>query len=168
MNIVIGKERNEALMKKLGQDTQVYAPGQLPSLTAFLLDDPKIRHLIFLPDAQAGWSMGHILAAAQLLEHKGCIIFLFPQNQDLPRLIRRAQTLEDLDTLLKIGSTDTSSSGGRPAPKPPEPIRPMQIPAGAVLILSVAGSQQRIGCTTRSCRALALLQGAGLYPRCGG
>ena len=71
MNIVIGKERNEALMKKLGQDTPVYAPEQLPSLTAFLLDDPKIRHLIFLPDAQAGWSMGHILAAAQLLEHKG-------------------------------------------------------------------------------------------------
>lgn len=166
MNIVIGKERNEALMKKLGQDTQVYAPEQLPSLTAFLLDDPKIRHLIFLPDAQTGWSMGHILAAAQLLEHKGCIIFLFPQNQDLPRLIRRAQTLEDLDTLLKPGSTDTSSSGGRPAgepepaPKPPEPIRPMQIPAGAVLILSVAGSQQRIGCTTQAvglwhyCKAL--------------
>ncbi len=166
MNIVIGKERNEALMKKLGQDTQVYAPGQLPSLTAFLLDDPKIRHLIFLPDAQTGWSMGHILAAAQLLEHKGCIIFLFPQNQDLPRLIRRAQTLEDLDTLLKPGSTDTSSSGVRPArepepaPKPPEPIRPMQIPAGAVLILSVAGSQQRIGCTTQAvglwhyCKAL--------------
>lgn len=159
MVIIIGKGAaplGEYLEEnKLG--VTVLSAEQIPSLTATLLAMTEVSDMVILPDAQKSWSLAHILSAAKQLQPKGKLVF-FGHPGGLPPLISVAGSKEALLALLQKKAAKPSAQAGsgaggqsQPAPGPqPLAVRPMAIPPGRILILGVAGSQPRIGCTTQA------------------
>lgn len=145
---------------------------RVPSLTGLLLERPEISDIVLTEGVQKNWSMGHILAAAKQLQGRGRLVLMGAGGQ-LPALLCAAEDPEALLALLKKpvkpgGSGTAGGKGPRISregfsglPEPPKmEIRPLSVPPGKMLILGMAGSQRRIGCTTQAvglwhyCKAL--------------
>ena len=136
--------------------------SQVHSLTGLLLAQPEITDIVMLPEAQKCWSMGHILAAAKLLQGKGYMVF-FSSGKTLPVMIK---TVFDHTELLRVlekpkgtqGSKSSGNASGSNALQAAKSestrklrtVRPLSIPPGKILFLGVVGSQHRIGCTTQA------------------
>lgn len=168
MIALIGKKTDtlRSTLHSSGFETVSFMPEQVPSLTAMLLDREGIADIVIPVQLHKEWSMGHILAAAKLLQGKGHVI-LFGTGGPFPELLPVAADIPELLALLKKPAAKEDSTGGlqRPSALPrrtqkvPSP-QPLPMPAGKVLILGVAGSQRRVGCTTQAvalwhyCKAL--------------
>lgn len=141
-----------------------FLPEQVPSLTAMLLEHEAVTDIVIPMEQHKNWSMGHILAAARLLQGKGRVILL-GFGGPFPDLISVAADDAELLELLKKPRRKADSTGGPQRPpvlsgQPQKTPLPLAVPAGKVLILCVVGAQRRIGCTTQAvalwhyCKAL--------------
>lgn len=154
--------------------------GDVPSLMC-LIDLPQTPPCAIVLDFRAGcpYSVPHVLSAAQLLAATRHRLFLL-KGGNLPEslvssgnFILLPETVQE--ALAKIGAcmkkrgkpTDGSSRKEKPEKKRvPSPASKEPPPAlelyGMILILAVAGSQSRIGCTTQAfalwhyCKSLGL------------
>lgn len=174
-----------------GRDYTCMDPAEVPSLMALLSSDPEITDLVILPGAP--WSLAHILAAAKHLQGRGKTYLVggaVPELQKELPLVSRVDTLDGLSSAIEAAqAANTKKPAGRgkgmhhaissppnkEAPAPAEllwrPIQPMRIPDDVVYYIAVAGSQERIGCTTQAiglwhyCKALgfdpAIVAGPG-------
>lgn len=166
------------IMAELEQEeipTALYAPDQIPSLTAMVLSDPSLTAMVLFPGAEKNWSMAHILAAAKQLQGRGYVIFFSPQN-DPPKMIRAVSDTQELLALLRkpvSAASGTGSNGGRVYIPPVAADRvtkrewkpkPLHVPQGKILFVGVAGSQRRIGCTTHAIGLWHYCKKLGLDP----
>lgn len=164
-------------LKAAGFSVTELDPSNVPSLTGLLFDCPDISALVIQDCETARWSVPHVLAAAKQLENRGPVILLgggkltrlcgnaklvyvIERKEDLPAALRRLPKMSDGGR--SLGSADRRTAAERPASTQTKPakIRPIDIPAGKILMLGVIGSQPRIGCTTQAiglwhyCKAL--------------
>lgn len=139
--------------------TLIQTQEDMPSVTSVLLSNPSISDIVFLKGTKKSWSMGHLLAAAKQLQGRGHIIFMSPQNTP-PRMIWSVPDLNALLEALKKSATSIDSGGKAPnqvveaartarAQRHWKP-KLLDVPQGKILILGVAGAQQRVGCTTHA------------------
>lgn len=166
MVVIVGSHseaKNVAMFLEENQHkTLIQAPDDMPSITSLVLDNPSVSDMVFLQGAEQSWSMGHLLAAAKLLEgRRGHVIFVSSQNTP-PRMIWSVPDMSALLKALTKSTVSTTGSGGKIAPlkqliaratrsaKQPWLPKPLDIPPGKVMILGVAGTQRRIGCTTHA------------------
>ena len=161
MTFIIGKGAAMLCqyLEEAGFPAKALEASQAPSLTALLLEQEEAANMVLLQED--AWSMGHILAAAQLLQERGGKMILWgTREQPLPSLLHTCGSQEALPALLRRPLPKPESgqekSGRQESPR----VAPLAVPDGAVLILGVLGSQRRIGCTTQSvalwhyCKAL--------------
>lgn len=157
MTFIIGKGAAmlRQYLEEAGFPAKALEASQAPSLTALLLEQEEAANMVLLQED--AWSMGHILAAAQLLQERGGKMILWgTREQPLPSLLHTAENREALLELLRIAPRKQERERpGKPLPRAAIPLKiePLPIPNGAVIILGVVGAQRRIGCTTQ---ALAL------------
>lgn len=139
----------------------------VPSLTA-LHGLPEDLPCAVVLDLRQGcpYSVSHVLAAANLLTTTPHRLFaLLPDGA--PKALANGLTVlpEDGEQALAV-IRHKMAAGGAP-PKPPEKPKPKKpAPAlrlyGTILILAVAGSQSRIGCTTQTFQLWHCCQQLGL------
>lgn len=156
-------------LSELEQEVDVfkYEAEVIPSLTALLMDQGQITHLIMLPETAENWSLGHILAAAKILRSKRGALIYFGTDKTPAAMITPAKDLPALQKLLQAAQEDQRLPAyATPARnKEIQAIRPLgRIPNDLVLTLAVCGTQQRIGCTTQAIQLWHYCKTLGFAP----
>lgn len=164
-------------LQELGHEV-VYAPdcGAIPSLTALLLERPKLAALAVRADQAGRWSDGHILAAAKLLQERGRLVLVGTGAERL----EGSTLLFSVDTeeaALKLLTRPRGGAAAMAAAKKPdggggpvverEPVftaQPLKISRSRVLMIDVVGSQPRMGCTTQAIGLWHYFKALGLSP----
>lgn len=179
MILIIGS--SDSKVKKLGRtltenhfEVLQRIPSRLPSLTALLISEPSITDMVFLQGDENSWSLGHILAAAKLIQGRGHIFFMSPQNKTLPKMISAVQDESELLECLRKKDAASTDTGGRMQKKEnlmhTQPVhkeltlKPLRMPPDRILVIGVTGSQRRIGCTTQAIGIWHYCKEIGLDP----
>ncbi len=145
-------------------------PAAVPSLVSYLSAVPEITHLV----TETGlWSPQHMAAAAKILRARGGKFILIGKRpssmeRDIPLLLR-TENITDIPGLLAKEEAPAAAppekpGKGRAAASPDSsPVsRKLVIPEdGEVLYITIAGSQERIGCTTQAVALVRYLQALG-------
>lgn len=173
MIVLVGLPELKAYLEENGLNLAVLEPEAVSSLTALVMDNQDLEHLVIAQSQIGHWSLPHVLAAARLLQAQGRRLILYGTGgAPSPMLASAASPVELLSLLRKKPSQAPGGCSGaalngskdtrRTTPKPE--IRPLPVPPGSILFLAVAGSQRRIGCTTQAVAIYHYCKRVGLDP----
>lgn len=178
--LLISDKREPELSRALNAEGLIWdmaTPEETASLTA-AISESNATDLILL--GPCPWSLAHVLAAAKQLQGKGRLILMgdLPSGYKPLQLLHRVESRSEAVMLLDLPPeqpkrrpaalfspqnkkpTSGSGTGGSSGTG----IRPMRIPPELILMVAVAGSQSRIGCTTEALAAWHYCKALGFAP----